>query len=1246
MIKNPIKLIFLFTTGLFLSSCTTYKPFYAKTERDWEKANNPDTLTLSYTVFLAGDVGNPDLKKQEPTLKLLESQMYRNDTTISKNKKDTLIKKVSDVKDVVIFMGDNIYEHGMPEPDASDRKDKEARIMEQLKIVKDFKGKKIFVPGNHDWNHSRPGGLAAINRQEEFIENYLDSLDVFIPSGGCAGPVEIQMNNNLVIIVLDSEWWLHKFSKSGLDDGCSTGSRGQILTQIKDILIRNKGKNIVFTQHHPLYSNGKHGGYFTLIDYMFPLTLVRDNLYIPLPILGSLYPLLRQYGLSRQDISNKDYQQLRSSLLELFKDEENLVFAAGHEHALQFTKTDEINHVISGSGSKNSALFKGNDALFGHGTKGFARLNYYTNGQCWLEFWEPVGDGSEGKLMYRKPLYALPPTKAAIAQEKAIDYRDSVKYVAVGKQYQASGFKTKLMGEHYRSVWATPVNIKYLDMTTFAGGLTPLQLGGGKQTTSLRLIGKDSIQYQFRTVNKNPSALLPGGFETTFAEDILQDQISSAHPFGALIIPQMANAAGIYHTKPQLVYMPYSRLLGPYISEVGGKIGIIEVRPDENLSIYKNFGRTKNAVGTDKLYEKLKKDNDNEVDQKSFLKARLFDMIIGDWDRHEDQWRWAEFEKDKGSIYRPIPRDRDQAFTKFDGLLPALMKTFVPDIQHFDDKIKDPAQLSIAARNLDRNLLNELSREEWKVTANELQNELTDKVIEEAVKQMPPEAYALSGKEITAKLKSRRDGIAKTADTYYKVLAKEVTIAGSDKYEYIDVSKEKDQTVVRVYKTKKDGKVDTLIYHRAFDNRHTDEINFYLLGERDSMLVRGKSSSPVKIRVVGGDGRDKITDISESGKTVIYDTPDNNISGNKNTRIVTSNKPWINEYVRDGFRYDKSGFGPAVDYPNGLDGISFGLSHSIKRYGFRKVPYAFEQKITLLYAPKNGAFEVKYKSIFHSLFAHKYDLILDGYFSAPAYNTNFYGIGNSTTNDAKVNFYRVRSRYARASAYFQFRHTDRAKFGIGPGIEYVDIMKESRNNFMNTLGYNFSPDKFITLKSYADLDFRDKKISPQTGFRWLTTIDYYKQINNEKYNTVSLASSFSGYATPNISFPMTLAIRFGAETKLGDYNFYQASTLGNNDYNLRGFRNQRFSGRTAYFGNSEVRIPITKLRGYLLSGDLGAFAFYDIGKVTSSVPEGNEWHSGYGPGIWLNLFDNILLTVGYGISKEDKVISFKTGFRF
>ena len=38
-------------------------------------------------------------------------------------------------------------------------------------------------------------------------------------------------------------------------------------------------------------------------------------------------------------------------------------------------------------------------------------------------------------------------------------------------------------------------------------------------------------------------------------------------------------------------------------------------------------------------------------------------MLIGDWDRHQDQWRWIEFKENGKKVYRPMPRDRDQAFS-------------------------------------------------------------------------------------------------------------------------------------------------------------------------------------------------------------------------------------------------------------------------------------------------------------------------------------------------------------------------------------------------------------------------------------------------------------------------------------------------------------------------------------------------------------------------------------------------------
>ncbi|MBK0384175.1 metallophosphoesterase [Pedobacter sp. SD-b] len=1243
------KTIGLVAISLFYFSCTTYKPFYAKSEKDWKKANNPDSLSLSYTVFLIGDVGKPDIDQQEPTLKLLQSQMYQTDTVFSADKSDTTVKVTSSPKDAVIFMGDNIYEHGMPKPDAPDRKLKEQYIIEQMKVVKDFKGKKIFIPGNHDWDKSHPDGLETLKREEDFVENYLDSADVFLPTNGCAGPVEIQMNGNLVIIAIDSEWWLTPYHRSDRhEQGCSVENDDQLIAQIKDILIRNKGKNIVFTEHHPLFSNGKHGGHFTFLDYMFPLTLVRDNLYIPLPGLGSLYPLLRQYGLSREDISNKHYQDLKNRLLATFNDEKSLVIASGHEHALQLTPYKNIHQVISGAGSKNSALSKGNGALFGHGTKGFARLNYYSNGQCWVEFWEPVGDGSKGKLMYRSPLYSLPAGKKEVIAEKKENYSDSTKFVAVGERYKASKFKQWVFGEHYRTVWATPITIPYLDLTKFAGGLKPLQLGGGHQTTSLRLEGKNKIQYQFRTIDKDPSALLPEGFRPTFADDIVQDQISSAHPYGALAIPGMAAAIGVFHTDPKVVYMPYSRLLGPYLQQIGGRIGIIEIRPDEDLSAFKEFGYTKNAVSTETMYEKLKKDNDNSVDQKSFLTARLFDMLIGDWDRHEDQWRWAEFEnKGKGAVYKPIPRDRDQVFTKFDGLLPKLASKAIPDVQNFGFKIEDPAKLSTSARNLDRRLLNELTYQDWISIAKKMQKELTDKVIENSVRQMPKEAYALSGDDIVAKLKSRRDQLVDVAKSYYKTLAKEVTVSGSDKHEFLNIDREKDSTAVTMYKTKKDGKIDKIIYNRIFNNDDTHELNFYLLDDTDSLVIKGKSDYPIKIRVVGGKKKDYLADDAENGKTIFFDNLNTTFKTAGNTDVRKSDKDWVNEYLPNNFNYDKKSPFLNADYRNGKDGPLLGLVYNVKHYGFRKEPYSYEEKFSLLHSLTTKGLFAKYNATFYDLLAHKYDLVVKSSYSGPAYKFNYYGIGNGTQNiDDKINFYRVRSETINVATYFQYHISDDIKFGIGPGFDYFRIIPYSDPNYLATLNLSFTnPAKFLSLKSYLNFSFVDNDKMPKTGFKWENAAEYFAEIKGESDKYLHLSSMASFYATPNGTFPVTFALRLGAMTNIGSYKFYQANSIGNRDY-LRGFRNERFSGKSAYFANTEVRLPVSSFRNYIFTGDFGVYGFYDIAKVRNNFAESRDWHQGFGPGLYINFYNKLLVSAGYGFSRESKLISFDFGFRF
>ena len=165
---------------------------------------------------------------------------------------------------------------------------------------------------------------------------------------------------------------------------------------------------------------------------------------------------------------------------------------------------------------------------------------------------------------------------------------------------------------------------------------------------------------------------MPPEFVGTFAADIVQDQISSSNPYAPLAVASLLDAADIYHSTPVVVFVPPSPRLDTFFNDFANTVCLFEERPTDNEQGNPAFGNSKDIINSEKLFEKLYTDNEQRVDQRSFLKARLFDIWIGDWDRHQDQWVWASFKDGDKTIYKPIPRDRDQAFAKLDGLLPSL----------------------------------------------------------------------------------------------------------------------------------------------------------------------------------------------------------------------------------------------------------------------------------------------------------------------------------------------------------------------------------------------------------------------------------------------------------------------------------------------------------------------------------------------------------------------------------------------
>ncbi|WP_460613597.1 metallophosphoesterase [Hymenobacter seoulensis] len=1263
------------------------RPNYRKAGLNWESKTPPDSSRIRYSVFLIGDVGKPapEAEGGEPSLNYLRKQIL-----------------AAGSKSTTVYLGDNIYEYGMPEEGAYDRKASEQRIVDQLKVLRDYQGEKYMIPGNHDWKQGLQGSVEQVNREQFFVENYLQSDsaafpytgDFFLPRDACPGPVEIRLQDDLVLIAINSQWFLQTNGERpyGANSGCGIANETDFFVQVEDIIQRNEGKNIMVVAHHPLFSDGIHGGYFTLGDHFFPLSIVYKYAFVPLPVIGSIYPFARKYGGVTQDLPHPLYQAYKKGLMEVFNKYPNIIYAAGHEHNLQFFKEGNLNHIVSGSGCKTQHVKPGSggDAWFSDKEKGFARVNYYDNGEVWTEFYVPEGKGQTGRLVFRLPLYA----QQASAEEVVVqptgnrpNFADSTVTTPVNTRYaNRSKFHKFLFGEHYRHEWATPVTFPVLDLATEKGGLTPYKIGGGKQTASLKVRNEEGRNFTVRSLNKDPSAVLPEALREGAAADILQDQISAQHPFASIALPPLADAAGILHTNPELRYIPQDPLLGQYLERFGNTPGAIEEDAKDDQSDVASLGNAKNLVGTDKVFERITDDNDNRVNEKAFARSRLFDMWIGDWDRHEDQWRWAEKkDKDGDRKFTAVPEDRDIAFFKGDGIFPYLAsrKWAIRNFQNFGPDYADWKGLNLTALSNDRVYLASVTKEDWVKQAEEMKAALTDELIEQTLRERwPKQIFELHGPEIIAKLKSRRDLLPQVAADYYGLLSEVTEVKGSKKRERFVVERlPSDQTHVTVQKINKEGQLTKILFDRTFDNKVTKELRLYGFEGEDQYELKGDVKRGPMVRIIGGTDRDSIVDRSNVAglghRLHVYDADTGNvIIAGKDARLRLEPGIDVSQYDvhnrTDRKDYTLNYFGPTAYFGYNIDDRLFlGGGVVYRTYGFRKAPYATEQSLAANYSPSQSAYNVRYLGHFVDTFG-KLDLRVNAQLYGPQLLYNFFGLGNDTRNvladdqDTRArdinDTYRIRFSRLSVAPMLEQDVFSFLKLGFGPqydqfhierdqlGLEIANGLDANSNGQEGTAAAgirasDFGVNRYLGAKAYMSLDASSSPKNPRIGLRIYNSAEYNYQLNGERLNYGRLATEARFYLSPNFPFQLTWAGRIGANRNLGDYRFYQANTLGGTT-NLRGYRRTRFAGRSSVYANGEVRVQLFSFNAYLVPGKFGVLGLADAARVFTSRDTDTgikALHTAVGGGIWVDVLKQAVINATYSVGEEKLVF---VGFDF
>lgn len=1228
------KYFFVYSFFLFFTlACATYAPQYKDVE---EQSTLSRKQKPSASFYLIGDAGGAPQGGSTDALQALNKVL---DTVTTSNA-------------YTIFLGDNIYEEGLPDINAENRADAEHKLKAQLDIVADFNGKVVFIPGNHDWFGD---GLKGLKRQEKFVEEALGK-DTFLPENGC--PIEtVSVSDDIELLLIDTQWYLENWDKSPtMNDECEIRTRNEFFLEIESKLKKNNEKTILIAMHHPMYTNGVHGGAYAIEKHLFPF-----QSKLPLPGIATLITQIRsQGGVSPQDRANQRYDELMSRLETLAYDTNKAIFVSGHEHSLQYIDQLGIKQIVSGSGAKKSAALLRDNGLFAYGGQGFAVLDVYADGSSIVRYY----GAKEGNPTF---LFETEVHKADIAYDVSdlpSQFEPTKNTTAYAKEdTEKSSSYTRLWGDHYRYVYGTDIKVPVLTLDTLKGGITIDRKGGGHQTRSLRLrVNETNQNYALRAVKKSAVQFLQSvvfkdnfvqeEFRDTFTEDVILDFYTSSHPYASLAIGGLADAIDVYHTNPQLVWMPKHPALGKYNETYGDELYIIEERPDDGFLDVASFGKPDKIESTSDVLEHLRKDEKYSIDEDAFIKARLFDMLLGDWDRHADQWRWARFDTKGSKKYKPIPRDRDQAFSNYDGRLLDFTRALIPparQFQKYDGTLDDIKWINIAGSKLDHALLPSATRENWLAQAKYIQENLTDTAIDNAFLAFPKEIQDDVLEDIKRKLKERRANIVDIAGRYYDHLSKLVIIKGTDKDDHFEITREADGTRVQVSRIKK-GKVQEPFIDRLVSPSETNELWIYGLDDDDTFRVSGKGKKPIFTRIIGGQNNDTYT-MDDGRKIKIYDhkTKPNTIAKRGNANIKKSNIYSHNTYDFNKTITKVNSVLPSIGF-NPDDGVVIGLQDTYTVKGFKNDPFHRKHVFKAGYFFATSGFDFSYRGEFANSLG-EWNLKVGARFTSENFALNFFGFGNETENrddeeDLELDFNRVKTGIAEAHIGVVKDNGYGSRLAFSTKIERVEV-EDTEGRFITQ---EFMPDRpdffeaqhFIGVEGMYEYTSADNPANPSRGMDFELIVGSKLNLDNSDRVYGYIAPKLGFYNALSRNKKLVLKTLVQGQFNIGDsFEFYQGATLGARN-GLRGFRNERFTGESALAGSADLRYSFNRFKTGLLPVQIGIFGGGDVGRVWLDGEISDTWHTSVGGGFWVNAVD--MISGQFGVFNSDDGIRIIFGF--
>ncbi|HLN94155.1 MAG TPA: ShlB/FhaC/HecB family hemolysin secretion/activation protein, partial [Flavobacterium sp.] len=496
-------------------------------------------------------------------------------------------------------------------------------------------------------------------------------------------------------------------------------------------------------------------------------------------------------------------------------------------------------------------------------------------------------------------------------------------------------------------------------------------------------------------------------------------------------------------------------------------------------------------------------------------------------------------------------------------------------------------------------------------------------------------------------LKERRAHLTEIAKRYYDVVSRVKVVTGSEKADVFRVTCDPSGRIEVSVSRANAAEGATPAVELAADPKQTKEIWLYGLDGDDRFDVTGTPSS-IRIRMIGG--RDEDTYKVDNAKNIrIYDYASEKNTAT-NARILKTDKYEVNVYDLYKIRTATNQIIPAIGF-NPDDGLRIGLTDTYTRYGFQRNPFSEQHTLRANVFFATGGFEASYRLEVANVIGNANFQVKAGV-QSPNFTNNFFGYGNRSGNpddERGMDYNRVRIR----SAY------------VSPGLV-------QRGRLDTTVELGLTAERFTienTSGRLVETYFAGQPdVFERKTFIGVNTLFRYENVDNKAYPTLGIMASLEGgfrksvegpqkditYIIPTLSIDhrlvpsgdLVLATLLKAKVNFNNaYELYQAATIGGID-GLRGYRNQRFTGKSSFYQNTDLRYSFRQVRTEILPVRYGLFAGFDYGRVWLDGEHSREWHTSAGGGFFLNGSELISAQIGLFNGDDGNRLAFSLGFTF